>query len=206
MEGDDRQSAARIEAVDGLFHRFPHGTQLIVYRNADRLKAALRRMLLFAQCFRGHSALDHTDKLQRGLNRLVCAFALDRRCDQRCVALLAVLKQNAADLLAAPAVYHIIRGQLLLPVHAHIERRILHIGKTALSMIQLRRGNAEVEQNAVRTCKSLPFEHLVDIAEVALDRCDTLPYILEAFSSASSSLSIQIKRPVSCKRSAMRSE
>ena len=47
-------------------------------------------------------------------------------------------------------------------------------------MVQLRRGNAEVEQNAIRTCKSLPFEHLVDIAEVALDRCDTLPYILEA--------------------------
>jgi len=47
-------------------------------------------------------------------------------------------------------------------------------------MIQLWRGNAEVEQNAVRTCQSLSLEHLVDIAEVALDRCDTLPHILEA--------------------------
>ena len=80
---------------------------------------------------------------------------------------------------AAPAVHHIIRSQLLLPVHAHIERRILHVGKAALGMIQLWRGNAEVEQNAVRTCKSLPSSTL-SISRKSLDRCDTLPHILEA--------------------------
>ena len=43
-------------------------------------------------------------------------------------------------------------------------------------MVELGRGNAEVEQDAVRTGKTLPFEDTVDVAEVALDGRHASPY------------------------------
>ena len=137
-------------------------------------------MLFFALCLARHRALDDIDQLERGLDRFLFALALDRRSDQRRIALFAVFKQDAADLLPAPAVDHVVRGQLLRPVHAHVERRVLHVGKAALGMVQLRRGYAEVEQDAVRARKAEAFEHLVDLAEVALDRGHPLPDILQA--------------------------
>ena len=175
MERDDSETAARIQAVDRFFHRLAHRAQLIVYRNTDGLKAALGRMLLFAQRLGRHGAADDVHQLQRGLDRLFSALTLDGGCDQRSIALLAVFEQNVPDVLPAPRIDHIPRGERLLTVHAHIERRVLHIGEAALRMVELRRGNAEVEQDAVRTRKALPLEHAVDVAEVALDGGHAVP-------------------------------
>ena len=114
-----------------------------------------------------------------GPDRFFLPLALDRRGDQRRVALFAVFKQDAAELLAAPAVDHLVSGQLLRAVHAHIERRVLHVGKAALRMVELGRGHAQIEQDAVRPGEAESCEHLVDIAEIALDRRHALPHVLQ---------------------------
>ena len=74
----------------------------------------------------------------------------------------------------------VVRRQLLRAVHAHIERRVLHIGKAAFRVVELRRGHAKVEQDTVRARQAELFEYLVDLAEVALDGRHALPDVLQA--------------------------
>jgi hypothetical protein len=60
-------------------------------------------------------------------------------------ALLAVLKQNATQLLVAPGVYHIISGERGGGVHPHVQRCVMHIGKSTGRVIQLRRGYSKIK-------------------------------------------------------------
>ena len=49
-------------------------------------------------------------------------------------------------------------------------------------MVELGRGHAQIEQDAVRPGEAESCEHLVDIAEVALDRRHALPHVLQTVS------------------------
>ena len=135
MERDDRQTPAGCQRVNGAIHRLLYSHQLIIDRNADRLKAALGRMLFFAACCRRHCAADDIRELDRGFNRLLLSGAVNLRR----IALLAVFLSNAAQLCTIPLVDNLIGRQLLLLIHAHIEPCILHIGEAALGDVQLRR-------------------------------------------------------------------
>ncbi len=173
-------------------HRFPARHPAHRLPQWIALQAALRRMLLFAQCFRGHGALDHTDKLQRSqsaclrVSRSIAAAISG-------VALSPYSKQNAADLLAAPAVYHIIRGQLLLPVHAHIRRRILHIGKNRArhgpAAERKRRGRNRMPSAPASPCPSSTPCRYRGSRLTGVTRCHTSLRRSFAFSSKPSSLS-----------------
>ena len=122
-------------------------------------------MLLFAQRLVRHGAADHVDKL----DRVVLPHAVDGRGDLRGVALLAVFKQDLLQLGARPVVHHVVGRKGLAAVHAHIERRVGHVGKAARAVVQLRAGNAKVEQNAVHSVQPKAFQNGGDIFKIVVD-------------------------------------
>ena len=119
MKADDAQPPADAELVRRSVHHLAHRRQLVVHGDADRLKAALGGMLLFAQRRARHGRADRPGNARR-------------------IALLAVFIQNAFELILRPLVDDVPRAQAAGRVHAHIERRVVHIRKAALRLVELR--------------------------------------------------------------------
>ena len=66
------------------------------------------------------------------------AAADDSLGDGRGIALLAVFKEDAAQVLVAPIIDHIPGGKGRRAVHAHIQGGVVHIGEAAPGFVQLR--------------------------------------------------------------------
>ena len=84
------------------------------------------------------------------------------------VPLFSVFPQDLAQLL--PEVYVFTTSQAekrLASVHPHIQRRVVHVRKATVSIVQLIRRNAQVEQNAVHAGQSPAFDHLGDLSKIA---------------------------------------
>ena len=64
-------------------------------------------------------------------------------------ALLAVLAQHARDPAAIPGVDDLGGRQLLVGVHAHVQRRVVRVGEPALAVVDLHRAHAEVHVDEV---------------------------------------------------------
>ena len=64
--------------------------------------------------------------------------------------------------------------QAVLPVHSHIQRCVGHIGKAAAAVIQLRRGNAQIEQHAVDFIQSQIIQNGSDLGEIAVYQSDPI--------------------------------
>ena len=138
MEGDDSQpdrpgSGRSTAAVSILFH----GGQLVVDGDADGLEAPLGRVLLFpARAWGGHGAADDLRQLQRGLDGLFSPALFDGGGDAGGVALLAVGVEDAFE-FGPPARCSPLHKAVRPPerVHAHIQRRVVHIGKAAFGVV-----------------------------------------------------------------------
>ena len=94
MERNDNQTTAGVQVVDGGLHALPDRAKLIVDGDADGLKAALGRMLLFTQGAGRHGRADDVDQLQRCLDWVVGPHAFDGGGDLRGAALLAIFVEN----------------------------------------------------------------------------------------------------------------
>ena len=174
MEADDAQPPAGAELIGCGVHHLAHRRQLIVHGDADRLKAALGGMLLFAQRRARHGRADHIDQFHRGRDWLLRPGANDRPGDARCVALLAVFIQNALEFTLRPLVDNVPCAQPLGRVHAHIERRVVHVGKAALRLVELRRGDTEVKEHAVHGVDAETVKNGGRVAEVAVHELHTV--------------------------------
>jgi len=75
-------------------HALPDCAEFVVDGNADGLKAALGRMLLFSKRAGRHGRADDIDQLQRCFNGPVGTHAFNGGGDLRGVALLTVLVEN----------------------------------------------------------------------------------------------------------------
>ena len=168
MEGDDGQSSAGIEAADRSLHHAADGAELIVHGDADGLKASLCGVLLFAQRLRGHGRANNVDQLQRRFDGRFLTRPADGCRDLRCIALLAVIIENAAQLALRPGVDDRPRRERVVLIHTHIERGVRHVGKAARSIVELRRRNAEVEQHAVHGRNPKGIEDRVDLRKIGM--------------------------------------
>ena len=106
-------------------------------------------MLLLPQGGGGHGRADNIHQFQGGGNGLLLPLSANGRGNLGGVALLAVVMENALQLLIGPGIDHGGSGKGIGIVHAHIQRGIRHIGKTPASIIQLGGRNAQIQQNAV---------------------------------------------------------
>ena len=125
-------------------------------------------MLLFAQRARGHGRTDDIGELKRRFDGLLLAVLANSLRDGGRIALLAVFKEDAAQLFIRIGIHDLARGQCSGLVHAHIERRVLLIGKAAGGIVELRRGNAEVKEHPVHAADAQLTQHVVERAEVGV--------------------------------------
>ena len=79
-----------------------------------------------------------------------------------------ILAQDARDLLRAPCVDDLARGQRLILIHAHIQRRVGVIGKTALGGIELIAAHAEVDHHAVDLLHAALGEQRLNVVKIPL--------------------------------------
>ena len=132
--------AAGIQAADRSLHHAADGAELIVDGDADGLKASLCRVLLFAQRLRGHGRADDVHQLQRRFDRVPsrargrwlrrsAVHSAPRRNHREC----GRSSPCGQVLTTSPAV------STSSVIHAHIERRVRHVGKAARSIVELRR-------------------------------------------------------------------
>ena len=168
MEGNDREPPARLEILLGGAEHRRKLAELVVDRDADGLKAPLGGVLLLAQRRSGHRRADEICQLQRGFDGLFRAVRTDLLRDGGRVALLAVFIEDAFELLIADGIDQLARGVARALVHAHIERRVLLIGKAARGIVELRRGNAEVKEHPVHAADAQLTQHVVERAEVGV--------------------------------------
>ena len=97
----------------------------------------------------GHGGLDDVDELLGRLKLGLVAAARDGAGDRAGVALLTVLAQQAGEAPLVPGVDDVGRRQVLVGVHAHVERRVVGVGEAAVPRVDLQRRHAEVQDDDV---------------------------------------------------------
>ena len=80
--------------------------------------------------------------------------------------------EDAVEVVLAVRIHDIVRGELRRRIHAHVERRILHVRKSPLRRIELMRRHAEIEQHAIDGRRLHAPENLVQMAEIVMHDVD----------------------------------
>ena len=87
---------------------------------------------------------------------------------------LAIVPDDAAQFPLAQGVEQLCRRFALGGVHSHVQRRVLMIGKAALPPVQLRGGNAQVQQHAVQQWGAHAAKKLLAIVKISMQRMEAL--------------------------------
>ena len=181
VEGDDRDAPARLQVMHRRAERLLEDAELVVDLDADGLEDALRRMAAGRLAHRlRHRLADDVDELARPLDGLYGALPDDELRDAAPPALLAVIVEDAVELLLAVRLDDIVRRELRLRIHAHVERRIVHIREAALRRVDLVRRDTEVKDDAVDERCPLRLEDLLEMREIAVHDVDVALDVLEA--------------------------
>jgi len=98
---------------------------------------------------RGDRLLHDLGQLAGRGDRPLAARLDDRPRDPAGEAFLAVAVEDVRDLPLVPSVDDVRRREIGGPVHPHVERRVVPVAEPALRLIELRTGDAEIEQDAV---------------------------------------------------------
>ncbi|MPM55215.1 hypothetical protein SDC9_102008 [bioreactor metagenome] len=127
-------------------------------------------MLLFPEGLGRHGGLDQLHQLQSGFHGPVLPCADNGPGDGGSVPLLAVVIKNAPQLVLAPLVHHPAGGEVGGSVHPHVQRRVVHVGKAAGRVVQLRRRHAQIKQQSVRGGNAAAFQDLRKLGKIAPDQ------------------------------------
>ena len=168
MEGDDDEPAAFGKHRLGRGKRFGELFKLAVYEDAERLERARRRMDARSAGRSGRGRHDLGKALGPDDRRLRPG-ALDGACDPPGLPLLAVDADDRGKLSRARIVHH--RGGVGAAFsHAHVERAGVAEGEAALGAVELHRGDADIEHDAVDRKEAGCARMRVEIGEPPLDQ------------------------------------
>src|SRR5207244_6752221 len=132
VERNPCKSTIALEHVPRQWKRSIDLRELVVDDDPQRLEDALGRMAAAEPRRRRHRADDRLDEVVGGLNR---AVADDRARDLTCVALLAEVTEGARQLPRLPRVDDLACAELLVGVHAHVQRRLVRVRESALARV-----------------------------------------------------------------------
>ena len=141
---EHRDPATGRRQVDGTVDGGGQDLQLAVHLDADGLERALGRMAAATTGRRRNGLPDDAGQLGRRLDR---ARRDDGGGDADGEALVAVLLEHPHQFELAVAVHDIGGRPLLGRVHPHVDGTVVAIGEPALTLVELRRGNAEIEED-----------------------------------------------------------
>ena len=181
MEGDDRDSAARIQMVSDGFQRRFNDRDFGIDLYADRLKGFFGRMVTDGEQFFWGDAFDDVHKLGGRFDIFGGSCAHDGTCDTGSVVVFSVYGDDASEICFAVRVDDVVSGKRRSLVHAHIQRRFRVIGEASLGGVQLIGGNAEVEQCAVDTFNAELIQNVRECGEVVFDENDFVFVCFQTF-------------------------
>src|SRR5262249_20227546 len=143
-EPDDRELCAGGERALGGEEGALELTKLVIHLHAERLEGTGGGVKAGA---RGNDAAHDGGKLGRARDRGVLTRGDDGAGNPAGVAFLAIDIDEIGQRLFGERVDEL-RGGLTLAPHAHIERSVGAEGEAAAGVVELRRGNAEIERDA----------------------------------------------------------
>ena len=168
MEGDHAKPAARCqhvaECIDSLFEL----SEFVIDLNANRLKRSFRRVRSVPTRRCRNRCLDDVNQFCCRLNGLVLTRLDDKIRDARRPAFFPVAGDDAAQLPGIVIVDDIISRKRIVLTHAHIQRRFLHVRKSAFRIVQLERGYPQIQQCAVDLVYLQIREDLFNLCIIAL--------------------------------------
>ena len=144
MEADDDQSSSHRQSRQRRIQSRSQLTQLIVDEHPQRLKATGCRMLAITR----YHTLYELRQLTRTQDGRLLALTHDGIGDTTGVALFAEFSNHALQLRLCRHCEPLRSRKSGRRIHAHVEWAILRKTETPLWLIELRRGNAQIEQNA----------------------------------------------------------
>ncbi|MNC36511.1 hypothetical protein D3C75_850350 [compost metagenome] len=132
-----------------------------------------------ASCCRGNTFLDQLGQLAGGFHSRLLPGLDDDRGDSSGEFLLPVFEENPRQLRFRPFIHNLPGCQRGGLVHPHVQLRLLMIAEAPLRIIQLGRGNTQIQQNAVHLGHTVSrqrnprlLQSLPDIAEIRFHQCD----------------------------------
>jgi hypothetical protein len=149
MEGNPCKSAMHAEQLPAGGKGLVELPELVVDRDADGLEDALGRMAGGEPGGDGHGVGHDLDELVGRLERRLGARPDERAGDRPRVALLAVVAEQRGQAALVPLVDHVGGGEVVVGIHAHVQRRVVRIGEPALARVDLYGGHAQVEVDEV---------------------------------------------------------
>jgi hypothetical protein len=151
VEADDAQSPAGLQQIEGLLERPVERAEFVVDEDADGLEAAGRGVL--ARLAARDRAGDHGGEPAGGADRGLGACHADGPRNAPGVAFLAVLEQHSRQLTLGHGREPVRRAGARAGIHAHVQRPVAQEAEAARGVVQLRRGDAEIEQDAVEAIR-----------------------------------------------------
>ena len=141
--------------------------EFVVDEDAQRLERARRRM----DVVRPHAHRRGDDPRERGggFDRRLGARADDGAGDAARMPLLAEDEDDVGE-IALAGVGDDIGGARAFAAHAHVERPVVAEGEAARGGVELHRGDAEIEHDAVDAVEAVGARNRIEIGEAILDQ------------------------------------
>lgn len=184
LVGLDDDAAVDAHSVEGLRQGTFECGEFAVDLDAERLEHALRGMARIA-FRRGRRGLQDLDEASRRGDPLVGSLAHDaRRVPGRELLVAAAVEQFAQRGLVV-VVHDVFGGDAARAIHAHVERCVPGVGEAALGLVELERGDPEVEQHGVDLAEA---EFVERFREAVVDGVHERHAVAEARESTSREL------------------
>src|SRR5690348_18078063 len=151
MEADRRHTTTGVENLESCLQSLLDLAELVIDGYAQALKRSRRDVDVARPGSARDRRLHGLHQVARGAER---APRHDELCDPVRPALLAVLTEDSLDLRRVVLVDDLRGGERRLRVHAHVERSVGAEAESALRLVELRAGDAEVEEDHVRGVKT----------------------------------------------------
>ncbi len=143
----------------------------MVHFNAKGLESALGWVPALAASGGGDGGLNDGHQLEGGADGATAALVANELRNAARPPLLAKAGEDAGQLGLAVGVHHLGGGERVgLRVHAHVERRVFAVREAALGDVELRAGNAKVEEDGVHAGHLGLHQQAIQVAEVALQQ------------------------------------
>ena len=108
------------------------------------------------------------------------------------VSLLAVVTDDVGQLFFVHALQEVGRRFPLRRIHSHVERPVVAEGESAFGSVELRRGDAEVDQETVHGNHPQPFQNLFGLREPGVHQRDPVAERLQRGAGGRQSIRVAI--------------
>ena len=167
MEGDHHEAAGRLQDSLRRGERLRKLGQFLIDEDAECLERPGRRMNLVR--LGADHAPDDVGQCPSGVDRSILAGGDDGAGDAAGVPLLAELEDDVGE-VALGGLRHHIGGARSFAPHPHVERAVEPEREAALGLIELHRGHAKIEDDAVDRRMAEFFRDAVERREAFFDQ------------------------------------